>query len=1061
MQAEVDALKEELDDEKFLSSIGSPVKLPSQPSPWAAPEAAPGTVSEAALEVEELKAMLSTAREEARLSAEAAEVASGSIGGLRAIVTDLECKLEKATRAQANGAMRTLRKQEPKEKLDARLERAREEARAAREEARVAHQVARALTEAKMVAIVTINELRSLVAELEHKLEATRNVELRTVTKTKVGPEDYSPEPGLPRSIPGLVPNKSLLDKVYETYVEVTIGKGRVAWQQEQQTKLLEMTESVTKPVAAGGGLPTKQAVDLADGTKAALKIQAVARGWSGRNDFKLVRDEEACRQWVAYHVALGEYEEAERLGWDGDHPSPPSKREPEANVMNESSVEDDEPLIPARGSDTAATQRPPRYRRTRSSNTAVRASPLAIIGRSPFAPATSTVPAKGSHSPEYRQQETPDWLIAGERAVNAAVTVQAKEDIGQITALLRSDPHQGMLELARDVEACRQWVAYHVARGEYKDALELGWDGANPPPAPTEQIQASLAGLATDRESPKDICTAVFAQDVIEINAHASAAHQEASIEVVARPSVKPHPVMIEVVADISKARPAAFIAAVEAAAAAATVEAAAAATAEVAALAAAEAAAETAVAAAEVAEAAAGRVAEVKAAASEKKVQKRGPSEMIDVRPINLQILERQASFLESAKASERLEESANIEASARVNERLERARKHNKQVARLAAASTTVGRLVRGQLTRLRLRREREAARMAEMQRETERAWAKTVSRPSPSGRRGKLTRRQHVLAREAANAYFNLGRLPPRDSEVAKHARDLASAITQRRADIEERNEGIRQGRVVVVDPRVPREKQLREKKMEVNSSCSLQPDPPAFQRWSPRPQHNSPTKPQPNPRDYSHQSKPLTKPRARSSETNAPISAQVAAPQLRGPAEMPKAFQARREPGAPEKTAAIAEAKRPADVDSNGSNRPAPLDNRGPRTTSMSSEYKHAEKTLVNMPDESPKDAMGDIFNKLPSVTSTSGGGEEEWQRARDQSTGKKYFWNLRTNEVRWFTEEEESEAEKAEEEGWERVFDQASGKEYFWHNVTDEVRWTEPPELAMNRAAAE
>ena len=1015
VQAEVDALKEELEEEKFLSSISAPVEPPSQPSPGAAPETAPGTASEAALEVEELKSMLSSAREEARLSAEAAEVASGSIGGLRAIVTDLECKLEKATRAQADGGRRTLREQEPKEKLDARLDRAREEARAAREEARVAHQVARASTEAKRVANGTINELRSLVAELEHKLEATRDVERQTVTKTKVGPAEHSPEPGLPRSIPGLVPNKSLLDDVYE-YIEVTIGKGWVARyrQQEQQTNLLEMTES--------------------DETKAALKIQAVARGWSGRNYFKIVRDEEACRQWIAYHVALGEYDEAERLGWDGEHPSPPSKREPEANVMN---VEDDELLIPARGSATAAMQRPPRYRRTRSSNTAVRASPLAIIGR----------------SPEYRQQETPDWLRAGERAMSSAVTKQAKEDIGKITALLRSDPQQGMLELARDVEACRQWVAYHVARGEYKDAVELGWDGINPA-ASTGQIQASLAGLATDGESPKSICSAVIAQDVIEINAHASAAHQEASIEVVARPAVNPHPVMIEVAADISKSRPAAFIAAVEAAAAAATEEAAAAATAEVAALAAAEAAAETAVAAAEVAEAAAGRVAEAKAAASEeKKIQKRGPSEMIDVRPINLKILERQASFLESAKASERLEESANTEASARVNERLERARKHNKQVARLAAASSTVGRRVRGHLTRLRLRREREAARMAEMQRETERAWAKTVSRPSPSGRRGKLTRRQHVLAREAANAYFNLGRLPPRDSEVAKHARDLASAITQRRAEIEERIEGIRQGTVVVVDPRVAREKQLREKEMEVNSSCTLRPPPPAFQRGSTRLQPNPSTKPQPNPKD-THQSKPLTKPQAEPSETHAPITAQVAAPQLRGPAEMPKAFQARREP-AEEKTAAIAEAKRPADVNSNGSDRPAPLDNRGPRTTSMSSEYKHAEKPLANMPDESPKDGMGGIVNEPPSATSMSGGGEEEWQRARDQSTGKKYFWNLRTNEVRWFTEEEESEAEKAEEEGWERVFDQASGKGYFWHNVTDEVRWTEPPELAI------
>ena len=82
-----------------------------------------------------------------------------------------------------------------------------------------------------------------------------------------------------------------------------------------------------------------------------------------------------------------------------------------------------------------------------------------------------------------------------------------------------------------------------------------------------------------------------------------------------------------------------------------------------------------------------------------------------------------------------------------------------------------------------------------------------------------------------------------------------------------------------------------------------------------------------------------------------------------------------------------------------------------------------------------------------------------GGKEEEWQRACDQATGKKYFWNLRTNEVRWFTEEEEGEAELAEEEGWERVLDQTTGKDYFWHNVTDEVRWTEPPELAAGLAA--
>ena len=113
------------------------------------------------------------------------------------------------------------------------------------------------------------------------------------------------------------------------------------------------------------------------------------------------------------------------------------------------------------------------------------------------------------------------------------------------------------------------------------------------------------------------------------------------------------------------------------------------------------------------------------------------------------------------------------------------------------------------------------------MAELQRETERAWAKTLSRPAPNGRRGKLTRRQHVLEREAANAYFNLGGLPPRDSEVAKHARLLASAITQRRVHIEERIEGIRLGTVVVVDPRVTREERLRERRMEVSLMPSSQ------------------------------------------------------------------------------------------------------------------------------------------------------------------------------------------------------------------------------------------
>lgn len=59
---------------------------------------------------------------------------------------------------------------------------------------------------------------------------------------------------------------------------------------------------------------------------EAALRIQAVVRGRSGRTYYELLRDEEACRQWVAYYVAVGEYENAKELGWDGENLSLPTK---------------------------------------------------------------------------------------------------------------------------------------------------------------------------------------------------------------------------------------------------------------------------------------------------------------------------------------------------------------------------------------------------------------------------------------------------------------------------------------------------------------------------------------------------------------------------------------------------------------------------------------------------------------------------------------------------------------------------------------------------------------
>ena len=297
---------------------------------------------------------------------------------------------------------------------------------------------------------------------------------------------------------------------------------------------------------------------------------------------------------------------------------------------------------------------------------------------------------------------------VVAASVVRAAATVRLHDDRDELSA----PPHQKALELVRDIEACRQWVAYHVARGEYKDAVELGWDGANPP-APTERelVEASLAAYAAAKNeassSPRHVSVEVAPRSRTKPTAHASPSARlcpqpplpvprDECIEVTARPLANPHlQNMIEVAAypptpptlpssmSISPSRPV--------------------------------------------------------------------HRQSADEHSVHLTILERQASFLESAKANERLEESAINEAAARVNERLERARKHNKQVARQAAASTTVGRRVRGHLTRLRLRREREAARMAEMQRETERVWAETRSLTrgsvirdgarAPSGRRAE--------------------------------------------------------------------------------------------------------------------------------------------------------------------------------------------------------------------------------------------------------------------------------------------------------------------------------
>ena len=585
--------------------------------------------------------MLTTAREEARAARQVASAllpeaqdSATSITGLRALVVELECKLAVATEAQLNWENYKLQEKgaellvEQKEKPGAMLARAREEARVAREEARVAREVARASSEAKVAAVGSSTKLRALVAELECKLEAARGSEL--------GRE-----------------NLALQARVAEL-----------------------LTESVAKPAAAAGGLIFREHMTvLTNEAEAALKIQAAARGWRGRTDYRLVRDSEACRQWVAFHVARGEDEEAEQLGWDGEHPSPLTEQELKANVAayvrNTRIGRDSGPSSPTRDSAPPATRRPPRYRRTQSINTAVRASSNACAR---------------CHSPEYRQDPTPDWVRAAASPAN--------KSRGDALVLSSGHPHHDMIELVRDVEACRQWVAFHVARGEYKDAVELGWDGANPPP-PTEQelglLEADYSEYLKDEapSSPRDVSIEVFARSPVRFASHVSPA------------ALRPRPLLPrEECIEVAAANPHLQV------------------------------------------------MIEVAAYASAPSALSRSTGAMRPQPPVHLTILERQASFLSAARANEQPSNSANIEASVRVEERLQRARNHNKQVARMAAASTALTRHARGHLTRAQLRR--EAERRVKLQRENrEGAFARTQSLTrgrvqregarAPSGRR----------------------------------------------------------------------------------------------------------------------------------------------------------------------------------------------------------------------------------------------------------------------------------------------------------------------------------
>jgi len=73
----------------------------------------------------------------------------------------------------------------------------------------------------------------------------------------------------------------------------------------------------------------------------------------------------------------------------------------------------------------------------------------------------------------------------------------------------------------------------------------------------------------------------------------------------------------------------------------------------------------------------------------------------------------------------------------------------------------------------------------------------------------------------------------------------------------------------------------------------------------------------------------------------------------------------------------------------------------------------------------------------------------------EWRSAKDYSTGKTYFYNKRTKEVRWEAPDG-FEEEKSSSPIWKDAYDTTTGRTYYYNRKTKEVAWTKPYDLVTN-----
>lgn len=74
----------------------------------------------------------------------------------------------------------------------------------------------------------------------------------------------------------------------------------------------------------------------------------------------------------------------------------------------------------------------------------------------------------------------------------------------------------------------------------------------------------------------------------------------------------------------------------------------------------------------------------------------------------------------------------------------------------------------------------------------------------------------------------------------------------------------------------------------------------------------------------------------------------------------------------------------------------------------------------------------------------------------EWRSTIDKSTGKTYFYNKMTKEVRWEAPEGFFEEQKSSPPEWKAAYDATTGRTYYYNRKTKEVTWKKPYDVVAS-----